>query len=77
MLDSLLELEVTYSLLTDPGEKDSEIDPLDIYYQKLHSDIEVVENKSDEFKLINQFIKNTHGATHSNFQIELMDVSYS
>lgn len=37
MLDNLLEIEVAYSLLKQEG--DSEKDPLDVHYEKLHADL--------------------------------------
>ena len=73
MLDSLLELEVSYSLLSG-GKKEEEKDPIDMYYEKLKADLEVVDKKSDEFEMIKEFISNTHGSTHSSYDLKLLEV---
>ncbi|KAI6661255.1 Poly polymerase 1 [Oopsacas minuta] len=73
MLDSLLELEVTYSLLSGGKKEQEETDPIDVYYEKLKADLTVVDKKSDEFDMIKEFISNTHGSTHSSFDLKLLE----
>jgi len=41
MLDSLMEIEVAYSLLK-AGDKETEKDPIDAHYEKLNTKIEVL-----------------------------------
>ena len=45
MLDSLIDIEVAYSLLKSV-EGDEVMDPLDVEYQKLNTDLEVSEELS-------------------------------
>lgn len=42
MLNNLLEIEIAYSILKGDSKADSEADPLDIHYKKLHAEIEVL-----------------------------------
>ena len=74
MLDCLLELEVSYSLLSGGKKEEEETDPIDMYYEKLRANLTVVDKKSEEFDLITEFIANTHGATHSSYDLKLLEV---
>lgn len=72
MLESLLELELAYDLLNE--ETDQKKNPLDGHYDQLKNDIHPIEKSSDEFKLLQQYVKNTHAATHSNYELEIEDI---
>uniref|UniRef100_T1IQQ9 Poly [ADP-ribose] polymerase n=1 Tax=Strigamia maritima TaxID=126957 RepID=T1IQQ9_STRMM len=72
MLNNLLEIEVAYSLLQ--GENDSSKDPIDAHYEKLKTEIEVLDRKSEEFDLIQKYVKNTHASTHNQYGLEIIDV---
>ncbi|KAF6202111.1 hypothetical protein GE061_004509 [Apolygus lucorum] len=75
MLESLMEMEVAYSLLKETkGEGDDELHPIDAHYKKLNSDITVLEKDSDEFQTILTYVKNTHAATHSNYTLDVSEV---
>ncbi|MEE6473712.1 hypothetical protein FKM82_010148 [Ascaphus truei] len=73
MLDNLLDIEVAYSLLkggTDDGGKD----PIDVKYEKIKTDIKVVEKASEEAKIIEEYVKNTHATTHNAYDLEVLDI---
>ncbi|CAD5118902.1 DgyrCDS7576 [Dimorphilus gyrociliatus] len=72
MLTNLLDIEVAYSLLK--GGKGSESDPIDVHYQSLKTDMEVLNKESLEFKQIVDYVRNTHAATHNQYQLEVIDV---
>lgn len=75
MLDSLMEMEVAYSLLKTTKEEDSSgIHPVDLHYNKLNAEIEVLDRTSKEFELLQIYVKNTHAATHSQYELEILDV---
>ena len=94
MVDNLLEIEITYSLLKEQIKSDitDQRDPLDINYEKLKTDIEVsssmsnfisstcflmfqvLAKDSEEFKMLEEYVVNTHAPTHSSYSLELMDV---
>ncbi|KAL2082174.1 hypothetical protein ACEWY4_021992 [Coilia grayii] len=73
MLDNLLDIEVAYSLLRG-GAEDNRKDPIDINYEKLRTQIQVVEKSSHEAQVIQQYVKNTHAATHNTYTLEVEEI---
>ncbi|KAK3578700.1 hypothetical protein CHS0354_008557 [Potamilus streckersoni] len=71
MLDNLLEIEVAYSMLKggDEGE-----DPVDAHYKKLNTKIQELDKKSDEYKRLVEYVKNTHGKTHNMFDLDVLEI---
>ncbi|XP_038047799.1 poly [ADP-ribose] polymerase 1-like [Patiria miniata] len=74
MLDNLLEIEAAYNLLVSTGEYSPRTNPVDVHYAKLRCAMEVVPKHSDEFKMIETYTKNTHGATHDSYQLKVEEV---
>lgn len=74
MLDNLMEIELAYSLLKEGGEVDSSKDPIDIHYEKLKTKIEVLPKDSEEYKILEEYVCNTHAATHSHYSLEVVEV---
>ena len=74
MVDSLLEIEVAYNLLQSDGDDEGK-DPIDSHFKKLNTRMEVLEKDSDEFRLLEEYVKNTHAATHTLYTLEIEDVS--
>lgn len=72
MLESLLEIELAYGLLNE--ETDEKKSPIDGHYEQLKTDLESIDQKSDEFALLQDYVKNTHAATHANFDLEIEDI---
>uniref|UniRef100_A0A7N5JTX2 Poly [ADP-ribose] polymerase n=1 Tax=Ailuropoda melanoleuca TaxID=9646 RepID=A0A7N5JTX2_AILME len=75
MLDNLLDIEVAYSLLRG-GSDDSSKDPIDVNYEKLKTDIKVVDRDSEEAETIRKYVKNTHATTHNAYDLEVVDTGY-
>ncbi|KAM4860571.1 poly [ADP-ribose] polymerase 1 isoform 2-T2 [Thomomys bottae] len=73
MLDNLLDIEVAYSLLRG-GSDDSSQDPIDTNYEKLKTDIQVVEKDSEEAEIIRKYVRNTHATTHNAYDLEVVDI---
>ncbi|XP_062938873.1 poly [ADP-ribose] polymerase 1 isoform X2 [Cynocephalus volans] len=73
MLDNLLDIEVAYSLLRG-GSDDSSKDPIDVNYEKLKTDIKVVDKDSEEAEVIRKYVKNTHATTHNAYDLEVVDI---
>ncbi|XP_061610330.1 poly [ADP-ribose] polymerase 1 [Phyllopteryx taeniolatus] len=73
MLDNLLDIEVAYSLLRG-GAQDNESDPIDINYEKLKTNIQVVDKTTQEADIIMQYVKNTHAATHNTYTLEVQEI---
>ncbi|GFS80273.1 poly polymerase 1 [Nephila pilipes] len=72
MLDSLLEIEFAYSLIK--GKHNESKDPVDEHYEKLEADIDPVKKESDEYKLVEKYLKNTHAETHDQYKLDLQEV---
>ncbi|XP_049632386.1 poly [ADP-ribose] polymerase 1 [Suncus etruscus] len=73
MLDNLLDIEVAYSLLR-AGSDDTSKDPIDVNYEKLKTDIKVVDKDSEEAETIRKYVKNTHATTHNAYDLEVLDI---
>jgi hypothetical protein len=73
MLESLLEIEVAYSLLK-AGDAVLDKDPIDAHYEKLNTKIEVLDKSTDEFKLLETYVKNTHASTHTQYGLDIEEV---
>ncbi|KAM9212025.1 poly [ADP-ribose] polymerase 1 [Dugong dugon] len=73
MLDNLLDIEVAYSLLRG-GSEDSTKDPIDVNYEKLKTEIKVVDRDSEEAEIIRKYVKNTHASTHNAYDLEVIDI---
>lgn len=72
MLDALLEMEIAYNLLRDTT--DGKQNPLDNHYKQLKTDIEILDKSSEEFKMIDKYVQNTHAATHTQYKLEIEEV---
>jgi poly [ADP-ribose] polymerase len=74
MLDSLLEIEIAYTMLNAKSDVDKGVHPLDAHYAKLNTHIEVLDKDTDEFELLKQYVTNTHAATHTYYDLEILEV---
>lgn len=74
MLDSLLEIEIAYTMLKAKSDGDNAVHPLDAHYAKLNTHIEVLDKDTDEFELLKQYVRNTHAATHTQYDLEILEV---
>ncbi|XP_072398728.1 poly [ADP-ribose] polymerase [Diabrotica undecimpunctata] len=70
MLDSLLELEIAYNLMKTSGSEHT----VDSYYKQLNTEIDVLEKTSEEFQIIQEYVKNTHAATHNTYDLVIDEV---
>lgn len=73
MIESLMEMELAYGLLNE-NEGDSKKSPIDCHYEQLKTDIAPIPHDSEEFALLTNYLKNTHGKTHSNFELDIEDI---
>lgn len=72
ILDNLIEVEIAYSMLQQ--DTDDKLNPLDAHYEQLKTELEPIDHTSEEFSLINQYVQNTHAATHDSYSLEVLDV---
>jgi poly [ADP-ribose] polymerase len=76
MLDSLMEIEIACSLLETKSDNECDVHPLDAHYAKLNTHIEVLDKQTKEFELLQQYVRNTHAATHTQYDLEIQEVSF-
>ncbi|XP_043248325.1 poly [ADP-ribose] polymerase [Colletes gigas] len=72
MLDALLEMEIAYSLLH--SKTDDTKNPLDAHYEQLKTDIKALDKETKEYQAIQEYVKNTHAETHTQYELEVEDV---
>lgn len=72
MLDSLLEIEIAYSILQDT--EGGNVHPIDAHYEKLNTGIEILEKEAEEYKLMCEYTANTHAATHSQYSLDVEEI---
>ncbi|KXJ68804.1 hypothetical protein RP20_CCG001602 [Aedes albopictus] len=73
MLDSLTEIEIAYSFL-NTAETDDKKNPLDAHYEQLKTDMETIKKDSEEFKILEQYVRNTHAETHTSYELEIAEI---
>jgi archaellum component FlaC len=72
MIDSLLEIEIAYSMLN--VETEGEINPIDSHFAQLKTEIQPLDHTTDEFKMLVEYVKNTHAKTHDAYDLIVEDV---
>ncbi|KAK9708347.1 hypothetical protein K7432_009695 [Basidiobolus ranarum] len=78
LVESLSEIQVAESLWSSckaPRDADGNIfNPIDAHFNSLKlNHLTPVEHHTEEFKLINNYVKNTHGETHSGYTLEVLE----
>ncbi|CAH8534605.1 unnamed protein product [Schistosoma turkestanicum] len=72
MLEDLLEIELAYKMLQTKG--DAKRNPLDEHYDQLHTKLEPLDSTSEEYQLILNYVRETHGATHTQYTLEVLNI---
>ncbi|XP_049378442.1 poly [ADP-ribose] polymerase 2 isoform X2 [Solanum stenotomum] len=72
MVEALAEIEVATKLLED--NTDIQEDPLYYQYEQLRCKLVPVEVGSQEFLMIESYMKNTHAKTHSGYAVDIVQV---
>ncbi|XP_074268580.1 poly [ADP-ribose] polymerase 2-like [Silene latifolia] len=72
MVEALGQIELATKLLSEGvGMQD---DPLYAQYERLNCELVPVDNGSEEFSMIDMYMKNTHAKTHSGYTVEIVQV---
>lgn len=71
MLETLLEIEVAYSMLSVPSDGKEETNPIDLHYNQLKTDLVPVEKGDAEYEYLMQYVKNTHAETHNQYELDV------
>lgn len=68
MLRELNDIQVNYQIIN--FEQIEKRNPIDLFYEKIKTEIKTIRSDSEDFNLIEKYIKNTHGSSH-NFRLEI------
>eukprot|EP01127_Copromyxa_protea_P001448 TRINITY_DN1143_c0_g3_i1.p1 TRINITY_DN1143_c0_g3~~TRINITY_DN1143_c0_g3_i1.p1 ORF type:complete len:959 (+),score=185.81 TRINITY_DN1143_c0_g3_i1:43-2919(+) len=74
MLDQLMEVQLASNLIKDVQQSSKKGDLLQMHFDKLNIECDVLDRKSREWDIIAEYIKNTHASTHNNYTLELQEV---
>eukprot|EP01156_Anaeramoeba_ignava_P002449 Anaeramoba_ignava/a218427_146.p1 GENE.a218427_146~~a218427_146.p1 ORF type:complete len:748 (-),score=248.10 a218427_146:142-2385(-) len=72
MLEALIDIEIASALIKE-SKSDKSLNPIDIHYSQLKTKLDPIQKDSDTFNVINKYLKNTHGKTHSHYSLDLLD----
>lgn len=72
MLEGLLNMDEIHGFIK--GQNGEQTNPFDAYYQKLGSEIVPLERKSAKFKQLAKIVSSTHGQTHNEYTLEVIDI---
>lgn len=70
MLDTLLEIEVAYTMLLSVQD-DGKTNPIESHFRQLKADIVPLEPTDAEYEYLCRYVKNTHGATHTQYDLHI------
>jgi len=73
MVESLADIQIATTLLKNQKVEITE-NPIDTNYKSLHCSLSPLDHKSEEYEMIEMYVKNTHAKTHSWYQLEIEDV---
>ena len=73
LLTQLQDLEIASKVLSGEGAAPAGEHPIDTHYRSLKADMAHLDRSGEEFKRLDQFLQNTHGSTHTSYQLELLD----
>jgi poly [ADP-ribose] polymerase len=73
MLQALGDLEIAATMLKS-AEKEIDVNPIDANFEKLRCAMEALDHASDEFRMVEKYVRQTHGSTHSSYKLEVEDV---
>eukprot|EP00040_Diaphanoeca_grandis_P043927 m.10767 g.10767 ORF g.10767 m.10767 type:complete len:1051 (-) comp8472_c0_seq1:19-3171(-) len=77
LVETLLDMECASRIIKkeEDGDKMQEdVHPLDAYYSQLNTKIQTLDKESEEFQMIETYVKNTHAKTHSSYKIVIEEV---
>ncbi|GAB4841137.1 Poly [ADP-ribose] polymerase 2 [Ancistrocladus abbreviatus] len=72
MVEALGEIELATKLLKDDA--DNQEDPLYSQYQRLHCELTPIEVGSEEYSMVETYLKNTHATTHSSYAVDIVQL---
>ena len=74
LLDVLNDIQMGIKAV-EPVKEEVEVrNPLDTQYKRLDVHLDPLDHGHDEFKLLEKYIKSTHGSTHTSYKMKVQDI---
>jgi len=73
MMEVLVELETATKLMKEQDSR-SKKNSTDKNYESLKTKLVPLDKSSEEFEMVQKYVKDTHAATHSNYKLQLLEV---
>ncbi|GFR70110.1 poly [ADP-ribose] polymerase [Elysia marginata] len=71
LLEALEDIEIAIKMLKGG---DMSENPVDRHYHQLRCSLNPLDHSTDDFKLINRYLQETHAATHNQYKMELLEL---
>ena len=68
------EIDLAFNLLSNDKEEDKGKDPIDSHYDKLKTEITVLGRDTEEWSVLEEYVKNTHAATHTQYSLHIEEI---
>jgi poly [ADP-ribose] polymerase len=69
---TLADIEIASKLMSKGQDIDE--NPIDTHYKALNTQLLPLDPNDDEYKIIQDYVKNSHAPTHTQYTLELQDV---
>lgn len=73
LLESLQDIQIGMEMMKKDTVDEGDISLIDANYQSLNCDVQPLDHDHQHFKLIEEFVQNTHGKTHCGFTLSVLD----
>lgn len=74
MLEMLQDIEIAYEMISEVKKENRSDDLLKEHYDKLNINIIVLDKEEIEYKLIEEYVQNTHAPTHSEYKLKIIEI---
>eukprot|EP00051_Salpingoeca_urceolata_P027695 m.482820 g.482820 ORF g.482820 m.482820 type:complete len:523 (-) comp22675_c0_seq1:139-1707(-) len=74
LLEALGDIKIAMKMISDMEKDTSTAAVVDRNYASLNCGLAPVKRNSDRWSLVNKYLLNTHGSTHKNYTLELLDL---
>ena len=71
-LQALGDIQIALKMLG--SKREIEEHPVDQHYRGLHCDIAHLDRSDKTFQLVEKYVRQTHGKTHTQYTLEVLDV---
>uniref|UniRef100_UPI000180C414 poly [ADP-ribose] polymerase 2 n=1 Tax=Ciona intestinalis TaxID=7719 RepID=UPI000180C414 len=74
LLSALSDIQIAIKIMDEAEGSGLKENPFDLRYKSLQCEMKPLPKTSKNFKLVQEYVKNTHAATHMNYELSIEDV---